>query len=122
MASVFDGTEDSDDIGEIYRRMNDNCPAPLSTSEKLRELRRATRIAPHNTSREKIIEKAVAMLAKNGHMPGWFNQCPAASGIGDSSRNKQSSVDLVNWREADRRARLIELKWTHIGDRSGAKT
>ena len=51
------------------------------------------------------------MLAKNGHMPGWFNQCPTASGIGDSSRNKQSSVDLVNWREADGRARLIELKW-----------
>ena len=91
--------------------MNDNCPAPTSTSRKLWELRRKTGIAPHNASREKILEEAVAMLAKNGHMPGWFNQCPAASGIGDSSRNRRSSVDLVHWGEADRCARLVELKW-----------
>ena len=58
-----------------------------------------------------MLEKAVAMLAANGHMPGWFNQCPAASGIGDSTRNRHSSVDLVHWRQADGRLSLVELKW-----------
>ena len=51
------------------------------------------------------------MLAANGHMPGWFNQCPAASGIGDSVRSRHSSVDLVHWRAADGRLSLVELKW-----------
>ena len=58
-----------------------------------------------------MLEKAVAMLAENGHMPGWFNQCPTASGIGDSSRSRHSNIDLVHWREADGHARLVELKW-----------
>lgn len=111
MASLFDGTKDSDDIGEIYRRMNDNCPTPTSNSKKLWKLRRETDIAPHNASREQILEKAVAMLAKNGNMPGWFNQCPAASGIGNSSRNRKRSVDLVHWGETHGCARLVELKW-----------
>ena len=115
MASLFDRTKDRDDIGEIFRLMNDNCPAPSSTSKKLWKLRWATDIEPHNVSGEKILEKAVAMLARNGHMPGWFNQCPAASGIGDSSRYRQSSVDLVHWGEADGRARLVELKWRRDG-------
>ena len=58
-----------------------------------------------------MLEKAVAMLAENRHMSGWFNQCPTASGIGDSSRNRHSNIDLVHWRDANARARLIELKW-----------
>ena len=44
-------------------------------------------------------------------MPEWFNQCPAASGIGDSSRNRRSNVDLVRWQDAERQATLVELKW-----------
>lgn len=52
------------------------------------------------------------MLAENGHMPGWFNQCPAASGIGDSSKTRHSNVDLVHWRGSDGQAALVELKWT----------
>ena len=44
-------------------------------------------------------------------MPGWFNQCPTASGIGDSSRNKHSDIDLMHWSEANGHARLVELKW-----------
>lgn len=51
------------------------------------------------------------MLADNDHMPGWFNQCPAASGIGDSSRNKKRNVDLVHWCAEESRLTLIELKW-----------
>ena len=79
MASLFDNTRDLDDIGEIYRRMEANCPNPASTSKKLWELRRATNISSYNTSEEMMLEKAVAILAARGHMQGWFNQCPTAS-------------------------------------------
>ena len=111
MASLFDGAEGMEDIAEIIGRMKANVPHPASTSSKLWTLRRATRIASHHRGRETLLEKAVAMLAANGHMPGWFNQCPAASGIGDSSRNRRSNIDLVHWSEADGHARLVELKW-----------
>ena len=111
MASLFDGTKDLEGIGEIYRRITMNCPNPSSTSKRLWELRRATHIAPHNLSDETMLEKAVVMLAANGHMHGWFNQCPTASGIGDHSRNRHSNVDLVHWSEPTRHARLVELKW-----------
>ncbi len=111
MASLFDGTEGMENIGEIYDRMEANCPHPRSTSQKLWELRRACKISPHNTSPETMIEKAVCMLAEKGHLPGWFNQCPTASGINDSSRDRKSNVDLVHWSELDRQVRLVELKW-----------
>ena len=111
MASLFDRTQDLEDIGEIYRRMTMNCPNPSSTSKRLWELRRVTDIASHNSSDETMLEKAVVMLAANGHLHGWFNQCPTASGIGDPSRNRHSNVDLVHWSEPTRHARLIELKW-----------
>lgn len=58
-----------------------------------------------------MLEKSVSMLAESGHLPEWFNQCPTASGIGDSSRNRHSNVDLVRWNEADASAWLVELKW-----------
>ena len=51
------------------------------------------------------------MLADNDHIPGWFNQCPAASGIGDSFRNRRRNVDLVHWCAEDGRLTLVELKW-----------
>ena len=108
---LFDGTEGMENIAEILGQMEANIPHPSSTSQKLWTLRRATRLAPHNPSRETMLEKAVAMLAGNGRMPGWFNQCPTASGIGDSSRTRHSNVDLVHWNEADRHVRLVELKW-----------
>ena len=111
MASLFDKTMGLEDIAEILRQMEANIPHPSSNSKKLWQLRRATNIKSHNTSQEKMLEKAVAMLAENGHMPGWFNQCPTASGIGGSSRNKHSNIDLVHWTEADGHARLVELKW-----------
>lgn len=111
MASLFDGTSGKDDIGEIYRLMQENCPNPWSHSEWLWKLRRATHISDHSERQETMLEKAVAMLAKNNHLPGWYNQCPAASGIGDSSRNRGSRIDLVHWSETDKQARLIELKW-----------
>lgn len=110
MASLFDGVEKMEDIAEILGQMKANVPHPSSTSSKLWTLRRATDIESHR-GRETLLEKAVAMLAENGHMPGWSNQCPTASGIGDSSRNRRSNIDLVHWSEADGHARLVELKW-----------
>lgn len=41
----------------------------------------------------------------------WFNQCPVALGMNDSSRYRRSAVDLVYWDEKQTNARLIELKW-----------
>ena len=112
MASLFDGTEGMENIGDIYDRMEANCPNPWSTSKKLWELRHACDISSHNQSCETLIEKAVANLAARGRMPGWFNQCPTASGIGDSSRNKKRNIDLVHWSGSRKHARLVELKWT----------
>ena len=111
MATLFDKTRGMENIAEILSRMEANIPHPWSTSQKLWQLRRATDISSHNRSRETMLEKAVAMLAENGHMPGWFNQCPTASGIGDSSRSRHSNIDLVHWSRAGMRARLVELKW-----------
>ena len=51
------------------------------------------------------------MLADNRHMPEWFNECQAASGIGDAARYRRRNVDLVCWRAADSRLSLVELKW-----------
>ena len=111
MSSLFDDTEHMDDIEKIYDRMEVNCPNPRSTSKKLWELRCAPEISSHNPNPETLLEKAVANLAENGYMPEWFNQCPTASGINDSSRNRHSNVDLVHWDEANKCARLVELKW-----------
>ena len=111
MASLFDGTKGLEDIAEILSRMEANIPHPSSTSQKLWQLRRAIDISSHNRSRETMLEKAVAMMAENGHMPGWFNQCPTASGIGDSSRSRHSNIDLVHWSRPGMRTRLVELKW-----------
>ena len=119
MGSLFDGTKHMDEIEKIYKQMEDNCPAPRSTSQKLWELRRKCDIAPHHRAPETMLEKAVATLAASGHMPDWYNQCPVASGITVSSMsrqasqatNKKSNVDLVHWDTANKHARLVELKW-----------
>ena len=111
MPTLFDGTCGTADIVEILDRMQANFPRPSSNSRQLWRLRRVTDVAGQNRSRETLLEKAVAMLAGNGHMPGWFNQCPAASGIGDAARYRRRSVDLVHWRAADGRLSLVELKW-----------
>ena len=111
MAGLFEGTERMEDIAEILGRMKANIPHPSSTSKKLWKLQQKTHVASHNSSPETMLEKAVAMLAAKEHMPGWFNQCPTASGIGDSSRTRHSNVDLVHWNEAGSHVRLVELKW-----------
>ena len=108
---LFDGTCGIEDIVEIRDRMLANCPCPSSNSKKLWKLRHKTDLSGHNPSRETLLEKAVAMLAGRGHMPRWFNQCPAASGIGGSTKNRRRNVDLVHWCATDSRLSLVELKW-----------
>ena len=50
----------------------------------------------------------MANLAHVGHMPDWFNQCPVASGITDSSKDRRRAIDLIHL--SKRKARLVELK------------
>lgn len=111
MASLFDRTHGKYSISGILRQMEINCPGPESNSRALWELRRKTHVSHHNRSPEILLEKSVAMLAKNGHMPGWFNQCPAASGIVSINSDKRSNVDLVQIDDTTGAACLIELKW-----------
>ena len=98
-------------VEDIYDRMMTNTPSPVEVySKKLWHCRRATEIAGHNLSKETLLEKAVAALAHEGHMPGWFNQCPVASGITGSSGDRKRAVDLVHL--SGETARLVELKWS----------
>ena len=97
-------------VNGLYERMAGNVPARIEgRSDQLWQCRRATGIADRNRSRETILEKAVANLAEQGHMPGWFNQCPVASGIADPHNDNRRAVDLVHL--CSDTARLIELKW-----------
>ena len=102
-------------INEMYNTMEINYSRigskPKSISIELWSCRYASYIRDRNPSPEKILEKAVAMLAEKGHMPGWFNQCPVASGVTDPYADPRRAVDLVYWSESNKRARLIELKW-----------
>lgn len=112
MPSLFDGACGIEDPKEIYDLVKRNCGgSPHSNSAILWELRRKCYIADHSPYSEKQLEKAVANLAESCHMPGWFNQCPVASGIVDSGRNRKNAVDLVHWSKSSKCARLIELKW-----------
>ena len=97
-------------IEALYGTLESNYRgAVTSPSQELWACRHATKIAARNQSREKMLEKAVALLAQNGHMRGWFNQCPVASGIVDPAADKKRAVDLVH--VPDGAASLIELKW-----------
>ena len=97
-------------VNRLYEQMVVNfSEGQVSQSEKLWCRRRATKIKKRNVSKEKILEKAVAILAEEGHMPGWFNQCPVASGITDPGKDRSRAVDLIHI--SDVKARLIELKW-----------
>ena len=97
-------------VQRLYCRIVDNFPGQArSPSEQLWICRRATHVCAHNTSPEKTLEKAIAILADQGHMPGWFNQCPVATGIADPRDDGNRSVDLVHL--CGPTLRLVELKW-----------
>ncbi|MCY3905457.1 MAG: hypothetical protein OXF76_20035 [Caldilineaceae bacterium] len=116
MSSLFDGISSLDSVKEIYEKIEDNCAGrPRTSSKKLWSLRRRTNMDPGNTDPEVLLERSVALLAQTGHMPGWYNQCPIASGIVSSRSDRRSAVDLVHWSEATGMARLVELKWESGG-------
>ena len=97
-------------VNGLYERLADNVPPRIvAHSGMLWKCRHATRIADRNQSPETLLEKVVASLAKHDHMPGWFNQCPVASGIIRSHSDRRRAVDLVHL--SGDTARLIELKW-----------
>lgn len=97
-------------VNGLYERLADNVPPRIvAQSRMLWTCRHATRIADRNESPETLLEKAVARLAKHDHMPGWFNQCPVATGIVSSHSDGRRAVDLVHL--SGDTARLIELKW-----------
>ena len=98
-------------VSGIYERLENNLPDRIvSRSDELWRCRHATMIADRNADEETIFEKAVAMLAVQGHMPGWFNRCPVAVGLADSRKDNRRAVDLVHL--SGETARLNELKWT----------
>lgn len=112
MPSLFDGIIGNENVREVYDKIVANYPgAPHSKSDALWRLRRATEIRGDNSSPEKMLEKAVAMLAEREHMPRWYNQCPVASGIISSRSDRNSAVDLVECSESRKRVRFVELKW-----------
>ena len=97
-------------VNGLYEQMIANFSGqPVSQSEKLWCCRREPEIRDDNLNKETILEKAVAILAEEGHMPEWFNQCPVASGITDPYKDRRRAVDLIHL--SDVKARLIELKW-----------
>ena len=97
-------------VQRLYGQLADNLPGqPRSSSEELWRCRHATDIRNDNRRTETLLEKAVAILAHQGHMPGWFNQCPVATGIADPHADVKRSVDLVHL--CGPTLRLVELKW-----------
>lgn len=97
-------------VQRLYCRMADNFPGyARHPSGQLWRCSLETQIGERNRSCEKILEKSVAMLSEYGHMPGWFNQCPVATGITSPHADKKRCVDLIHL--SDYTLRLIELKW-----------
>lgn len=69
-------------------------------------------ISDHNDSREKILERAIARLARDRYLQNsgqWYNHVPVASGLINKHADKGAALDLVHI-DGDS-AKLIELKW-----------
>ena len=97
-------------VQQLYRTIDDNFPGyARHPSDQLWRSTQETHICERNHSSEKMLEKAVAMLSKRKHMPGWFNQCPVATGLTDPHADAKRSVDLIHL--STNTLRLIELKW-----------
>ena len=97
-------------VQRLYDQLDDNFPGQArSPSGELWRRTSATDICNRNERRETLLEKAVAILADQGHMPGWSNQCPVATGIADPRADGKRSVDLVQL--CGHVLRLVELKW-----------
>ncbi len=65
-------------------------------------------ISRGNKSPEVLLERAIACLSIQGHLTGWYNQIPVASGLIDDIANKRTAIDLLQL--SDTSAEFIELK------------
>ncbi|MXW48743.1 MAG: hypothetical protein F4X81_04635 [Gammaproteobacteria bacterium] len=97
-------------LRNLYQCIASNFPGQVrSPTEKLWQCRQATDLTDRNCNPETLLEKAVANLARAGHMPGWFNQCPVATGLVDPHADRGRRIDLVHL--DGEKVRLVELKW-----------
>jgi hypothetical protein len=67
-----------------------------------------TELSDQNLSSEVLLERAIAILAEQGHLPCWRNQIPVASGLVSDRTDKRAAIDLA--RISDERLDLYELK------------
>jgi len=95
-------------IAKLYACIENNRTQRAPSSENWR-LKPVDNVALHNKSPEILLERAIALLATQGHLPGWCNQIPVASGLINDSANKRTAIDLLHL--TDTSAEFIELKW-----------
>jgi hypothetical protein len=88
----------------LEARLRASGPARTPSAQNWR-LEKQLWIAPHNTSGEKTLEKAIARVSGDA----WANQVPTASGLINGTNDKHRNLDLVFRRESDG-FELIELK------------
>jgi hypothetical protein len=94
---------------ERWRAVNGRFPRRASAENWRFTLN--TKISERNTSREKQVEKRIALLAEQGRLgkDEWANQIPVASGLLDQHADKKACVDLAR-RTGPGSFDLIELK------------
>ncbi len=98
-----------DHVVEQWRAVNGRFPR--TASDKNWRFTLETNISERNTSREKQVEKRIALLAEQGRLGEneWANQIPVASGLLDRHSDKKACIDLAR-RRAPGNFDLIELK------------
>lgn len=98
----------ADLVRQLHRLVSANLGERKPSAENWR-WKPQTRIHDENKSPEVVLERAVALLVKQGSLDGWCNQIPVASGLVDHKSDKRAAVDLAKI-EGDR-LDLYELKW-----------
>ena len=94
-------------VANLYELVGSNC-RQQSTSKQNWRWKPQTRLNSENRDKETLLERAVAILTENGHLPDWSNQIPVISGHA-TKQQKKCAVDLA--RRSGERLELIELKW-----------
>lgn len=108
-------TADQDLVDLIFRTVADNhergdAAANRDRSqENWRWPRPQPQIAAQNTSREVVLERAIAAACKRAGRTDWANQVPVASGLIAGTAEGRRAIDLVR-QCSQRHFELIELK------------
>lgn len=95
-------------VSKLYNCIEGNRSDRTPSIENWR-LDPVTTVSPQNKSPEVLLERAIALLATQGHLSGWYNQIPVASGLINESANKRTAIDLLY--HSGKTAEFIELKW-----------